>query len=62
MERIAEIEAVAADVFGDEEKATNWLLRNNAALGSSPLSLLDTELGTSEVRKVLSAIAYGGVI
>lgn len=62
LERIAEIEAEAADVFGDGDKAKNWLLRNNAALGSVPLSLLDTEIGTGEVRKVLNSIAYGGAV
>ena len=62
LERIAEIEAEAEDVFGDGNKARNWMLKDNTALGSAPLSLLDTELGTVEVRKVLNAIAYGGVV
>lgn len=62
LERIAEIEAEAEDVFGDGDKAKNWMLKDNTALGSAPLSLLDTELGTAEVRKVLNAIAYGGVV
>jgi putative toxin-antitoxin system antitoxin component (TIGR02293 family) len=62
LERIAEIEAEAEDVFGDGDKARNWMLKENTALGSAPLSLLDTELGTGEVRKVLNAIAYGGAV
>lgn len=62
LERIAEIEAEAENVFGDGNKARNWMLKDNTALGSAPLSLLDTELGTVEVRKVLNAIAYGGVV
>lgn len=62
LERIAEIEAEAEDVFGDGDKARNWMLKYNTALGSAPLSLLDTELGTVEVRKVLNAIAYGGAV
>lgn len=62
LERIAEIEAEAEDVFGDSGKAKNWLLKMNRALGSTPLTMLDTEIGTIEVRKVLNAIAYGGVI
>ena len=32
-----------------------------AALGDAPLSLLDTDTGADEVRKLLAAIAYGGV-
>jgi putative toxin-antitoxin system antitoxin component (TIGR02293 family) len=62
LERIAEIEAEAEDVFGGPEKAKRWLLKTNLALGSAPLSMLDTDIGTGEVRKVLSAIAYGGVV
>ncbi len=62
LERIAEIEAEAADVFGDAEMAKKWLLKSNFALGSTPLSMLDTDIGTGEVRKVLSSIAYGGVV
>lgn len=62
LERIAEIEAEAEDVFGDAEMARRWLLKNNFALGSTPLSMLDTDIGTGEVRKILSSIAYGGVV
>ncbi len=62
LERIAEIEAEAEDVFGDAEMAKKWLLKSNFALGSTPLSMLDTDIGTGEVRKVLSSIAYGGVV
>ncbi|WP_298195494.1 MbcA/ParS/Xre antitoxin family protein [Ferrovum sp.] len=42
--------------------ALNWLTRENAALDATPLSMLDTETGAGEVRKVLSAIAYGGAV
>lgn len=58
--RIAVIEAEAVKVFGTAEKATAWLSTHNAALGSTPLSMPDTDAGVKEVRKVLSAIAYGG--
>jgi uncharacterized protein (DUF2384 family) len=37
------------------------MLAPNLALGESPLSLLDTDAGADEVRKILAAIAYGGV-
>lgn len=60
--RIAMIESEADDVFGDAKMATAWLLQKNLALGDTPLSLLDTETGAFEVRKALSAIAYGGVV
>lgn len=59
--RIALIETEAEQVFGSSELAQRWLQSSNLAFGKSPLSLLDTEAGVSEVRKVLSAIARGGV-
>lgn len=62
LERITLIEDEAKKVFGDAERAKSWLLSSNNALGSVPLTLLDTDIGTTEVRKVLNAIAYGGVI
>jgi putative toxin-antitoxin system antitoxin component (TIGR02293 family) len=60
LERIALIENEADKVFGTSDKACAWLTNYNAALGVDPLSMLDTETGAGEVRKVLSAIAYGG--
>lgn len=60
--RIALIEDDAAKVFGSSDMARDWLTEKNAALGDTPLSMLDTETGAVEVRKVLSAIAYGGAV
>lgn len=57
--RIAAVEAEAADVFGSPELGKRWMLEHNLALGEAPLSLLDTDAGADEVRKVLAAIAYG---
>jgi len=62
LERIALIENEAAKVFSDAGLALDWLTKNNAALGDAPLALLDTETGAGEVRKVLSAISYGGAV
>jgi len=62
LERIAQVESEAENVFGSSESAKKWLLNDNAALGSQPLSMLDTDIGAKEVRKVLNAIAYGGVV
>jgi putative toxin-antitoxin system antitoxin component (TIGR02293 family) len=58
--RIALVEAEAEDVFDSQDLAKRWMLEVNAALGDAPLSLLDTDTGADEVRKVLAAIAYGG--
>jgi putative toxin-antitoxin system antitoxin component (TIGR02293 family) len=62
LERLAIIEDQAEKVFGDGEKAKAWLTRTNLALGDTPLSMLDTETGAGEVRKVLASIAYGGAV
>ena len=60
--RIALIEDEAEKVFGTSGMARDWLTRMNASLGDTPLSMLDTETGAGEVRKILSAIAYGGAV
>ena len=60
--RIAAIEAEAQKVFGSAKLAKEWLTQKNIVFGNSPLFLLDTEIGESEVRKALSSIATGGVI
>ena len=60
LERIAMIESEAEEVFGTSEKAKNWMLKSHMTLGSAPLSMLDTDIGATEVRRVLNAIAYGG--
>lgn len=58
--RIALIEAEAEDVFASPDLAKSWMLQPNLILGEPPLSLLDTDIGADEVRKVLMAVAYGG--
>ncbi|EQD65961.1 antitoxin Xre/MbcA/ParS toxin-binding domain-containing protein [Ferrovum myxofaciens] len=62
LERIALIENEAERVFGTPNMARDWLTKNNTALGATPLSMMDTETGAGEVRKVLSSIAYGGAV
>jgi putative toxin-antitoxin system antitoxin component (TIGR02293 family) len=59
--RIADITRLAQETFGGQGNAVAWLKKENRALGGvSPLSLLDTGPGADEVRKILSAISYGG--
>ena len=59
--RIADIARFAEETFGGREPATKWLKSENRALaGASPLSMLDTEPGAGEVRKILASINYGG--
>jgi len=60
--RVADITRMAQETFGGRDPATKWLKsRNRALAGVTPLSMLDTEPGAGEVRRVLSSINYGGV-
>ena len=56
LERIAMIEYEADKVFGSSDMARDWLTQKNAVLGDTPLSMLDTETGAGEVRKVKSVL------
>ncbi|OGB30354.1 MAG: antitoxin [Burkholderiales bacterium RIFCSPLOWO2_12_FULL_61_40] len=60
MVRLAQVIERAVEVFEDEQTALAWLKSPNAALGgSSPLSLLDTELGSMAVVGTLGRIEHG---
>ena len=60
--RVADITRMAAKTFGGREAAARWLTTPNLGLGdATPLSMLDTEPGAGEVRRILSAIDHGGV-
>ena len=59
--RIADITRMAEETFGRREAAAQWLKNPNLALGgATPLSMLDTEPGAREVRRILSSIDHGG--
>jgi len=58
--RVARITALAFEVFGDEDKARIWMKCPNDVLdGDIPLSLLETEIGASQVSDELQRILYG---
>ncbi len=58
--RILRILDEADGVFGAPDKAARWLRRPTAPLGdSAPLDLLDTDIGTREVERLLARIAHG---
>jgi len=60
--RVADIIRIAEEAFGSREAATKWLKTQNRGLaGATPLSMLDTEPGAGEVRRLLASINYGGV-
>ena len=60
--RLAAVEAEAKMIFGSAKLAKEWLTQKNIVFGNSPLSMLETEFGEKEVRKILSSIAMGGVV
>lgn len=58
--RLASIVAAAEQVFGSEQKSRAWLGHPNRALGGvAPLQMLQTDIGTEQVRKVLGRIEHG---
>ena len=60
--RVADITRMTEQAFGGRSAATQWLKTPNLGLaGATPLSMLDTEVGASEVRRILSSVEYGGV-
>jgi putative toxin-antitoxin system antitoxin component (TIGR02293 family) len=62
LSRIERIYMLAVEVFGDGEKAAQWLKRPSRALANeAPLKLLDTDAGTQRVELELRQIQYGFV-
>jgi len=60
--RVADIVQMAEETLGGRSAATLWLKTANLGLGgATPLSMLDTEPGAGEVRRILSSIDHGGV-
>ena len=60
--RIARVGDLAAQLIGDRDRAVEWLKTPNHYLGdTTPLAMLETEIGTDHVIESLYAIAYGGV-
>lgn len=63
--RVARLKSLMADAlrsFGNEEKAEKWMAQYHVAFGGTPISMLNTEFGANEVRKILASISYGGVV
>ena len=58
--RLGEITRRAEETFGNAKGAREWLTAENLALGGSPLSLIDTEAGAAQVRRVLATLNFGG--
>jgi uncharacterized protein (DUF2384 family) len=60
--RIDELQILAIETFGTKTMADAWLHKENFALGATPISMAESESSLEEVKKVLSAISYGGVV
>jgi len=58
--RLGEITRRAEETFGEARAAREWLTAENLALGGPPLSLIDTEAGAAQVRRVLATLNFGG--
>ncbi|MBI2317828.1 MAG: DUF2384 domain-containing protein [Betaproteobacteria bacterium] len=58
--RLARVVGRANEVFEDSRAGLQWLKSPNAALaGSTPLSLLDTDIGADSVLDTLGRIEHG---
>lgn len=63
LDRIADITRLAEEIFETREAAVDWMSRPNRALGdSTPVLLCETEIGARQVRRVLHALDWGGVV
>jgi putative toxin-antitoxin system antitoxin component (TIGR02293 family) len=58
--RLARIQALAEDVFGDAEKANRWLREGLGILnGSSPLEVARTDAGVRLIEQILAKLDWG---
>lgn len=63
LDRIASIALFAEEVFEDKDVATQWMVTPNQALGGiSPVMHCETEIGARQVRRILNALEWGGVV
>lgn len=59
---LAEIHAMAIETFGTKSKADSWLNEFHPILGNTPIAAAQSASGLIEVKKILSAIRYGGAV
>jgi len=61
--RLARIQSVAEDVFGDAQKANRWLHEKLEILhGNSPIELAQTESGAQAIERILARIDWGAAL
>ena len=57
---LADIYSYGYEVFEDDNKFNDWILRPNKALGGlMPYDMLDNQFGREEVRNLIGRIDYG---
>ena len=57
-----EVQRIAIETFGSESLAKKWLTEPHKLLESTPIAFAVSDLGATEVKKILSAISLGGVV
>lgn len=63
LDRVATLAVRAAELFEDQATAQRWMTTPNRALNDqTPIALCETEIGASQVRRVLAALQHGGVV
>lgn len=60
--RQTKIRSFAIEVFGSKRKAVRWLKTPHILYGKSPIYISKTIKGYEEVYKLLTSIAFGGVV
>ena len=60
--RLDEAHALGIETFGSKEMAEKWLHSENFVLKSTPISMVESESGLLEVKRILNAISDGSVI
>lgn len=63
LDRIATVALLAENVFEDKQAASEWMSSPNAALkGIVPVMHCETAIGAQQVRRILHALEWGGVV
>lgn len=63
LDRIATIALMAEEVFEDPAAASEWMSTPNPALGgNTPIMHCETSIGARQVRRILNALEWGGVV
>lgn len=57
-----EVQRIAIDTFGSESLAKKWLAEPHILLQSTPIAFAVSDFGAAEIKKILSAISFGGVV